>query len=184
MSLQRFEAILLALSFTNKTPPTYKDRFWEVRQIINAWNLNMTEIFTPSWVSCLDESMSPWNNCWTCPGWMFVPRKLHPFGNEYHSICCAMTMIMYAIEIVEGSDTPPQKPRDPNERFGKTVGLLLRLCKSIYSRGFVVILDSGFCVLQGIIELRKKGVFAAAVIKKGSIGQSMYLVPPWMREWR
>jgi hypothetical protein len=166
MTLKRFEAILLALTYTNKTSPTYKDRFWEVRQVISEWNRNMAEIFTPSWVSCLDESMSPWNNRWTCPGWMFVPRKPHPFGNEYHSICCAETMIMYGIEIVEGADTPPQKPRDPNERKGKTVALLLRLCKSIYSRGFVVILDSGFCVLQGIIELRKKGVFAAAVIKK------------------
>jgi hypothetical protein len=29
----------------------------------------------------------------------------------------------------------------------------------------VVILDSGFCVLRGIVELQKKGVFAAAVIK-------------------
>jgi hypothetical protein len=39
-----------------------------------------------------------------CPGWMFVPRKPHLFGNEYHYICCADTMIMYAIEIVEGAD--------------------------------------------------------------------------------
>jgi hypothetical protein len=30
----------------------------------------------------------------------------------------------------------------------------------------VVILDSGFCVLQGIIELWKKGVFAGTLIKK------------------
>ena len=27
-------------------------------------------------------------------------------------------------------------------------------------------LDSGFCVLKGIAELKKKGVFAAALIKK------------------
>ena len=27
-------------------------------------------------------------------------------------------------------------------------------------------LDSGFCVLQGIVELRKRGVFGAALIKK------------------
>jgi hypothetical protein len=62
---------------------------------------------------------------------------------------------------------PLQKPCDPNERLGKTVGLLLRLCKSIYLRGVVVILDSGFCILQGIIELWKKVVFAAAVLEKG-----------------
>ena len=30
----------------------------------------------------------------------------------------------------------------------------------------VVVLDSGFCVLKGLIELQKKGVFVAAVIKK------------------
>ena len=36
----------------------------------------------------------------------------------------------------------------------------------IYHKGFVVILDSGFCVLKGITELRKKGVFASALIKK------------------
>jgi hypothetical protein len=75
-------------------------------------------------------------------------------------------MIMYAIKIVEGSDMPEQRPQDPNKRLGKTVGLLLHLCKSIYLRGFVVILDSVFCVLRGIVELWKKGVFAAAVIKE------------------
>ena len=30
----------------------------------------------------------------------------------------------------------------------------------------VVILDSGFCVLRGIIELKKRGVYASALIKK------------------
>ena len=29
-----------------------------------------------------------------------------------------------------------------------------------------MILDSGFCVLKGLIELRKVGVFAGAIIKK------------------
>ena len=48
----------------------------------------------------------------------------------------------------------------------KTIHLLLRLCKTLYGTGRIVILDSGFCVLQGIIELRKKGVFAGALIKK------------------
>jgi hypothetical protein len=32
--------------------------------------------------------------------------------------------------------------------------------------GKVVILDSGFCVLQALVELRKVGVFASAVVKK------------------
>ena len=47
-----------------------------------------------------------------------------------------------------------------------TILLLLRLCESIFHIGLVVILDSGFCVLRAIIELRKRGVFASALIKK------------------
>ena len=30
----------------------------------------------------------------------------------------------------------------------------------------VAILDSGFCVLKGIVELKKRGVYASALIKK------------------
>ena len=30
----------------------------------------------------------------------------------------------------------------------------------------VVILDSGFCVLKGIVELKKRGIYASALIKK------------------
>jgi hypothetical protein len=37
---------------------------------------------------------------------------------------------------------------------------------SIAGRGMVIILDSGFCVLQGIVELKKVGIFASAMIKK------------------
>jgi hypothetical protein len=53
MTFKRCEAILLALSYTDKTPPAYKDKSCEVRQIITTQNKNMTKIFTSSWVSCL-----------------------------------------------------------------------------------------------------------------------------------
>ena len=167
MSQKRFETILQNISYTNKDPPAYKDRFWEVREMIEEWNRNMNNNFVPSWVSCLDESMSIWFNKWTCPGWMFVPRKPHPFGNEYHSVCCGETSIMWGIEIVEGKDSPPQRPRDPNETaVGKTAALLLRMLKPIFGTAKVVILDSGFCVLKALLKLRENGVFASAVIKK------------------
>ena len=40
------------------------------------------------------------------------------------------------------------------------------MTESIWHSGKVVVLDSGFCVLQALIEVKKKGLFAAAVIKK------------------
>ena len=73
MLKKRFEVILKALSFMSRHPPAFRDRFWEVREMLDAWNTNMTERFTPSWVSCLDKSMSTWTNKYSCPGWMFVP---------------------------------------------------------------------------------------------------------------
>jgi Transposase IS4 len=164
MSKRRFDMILGCLDYTDKPRPAYNDKFHGVRQLIDAWNSNMTATFLPSWVSCLDESMSPWTTRHTCPGWMFVPRKPKPFGNEYHSVCCGLSGLMWGVELVEGKDSPPES-RVP-EPFGKTCGLLLRMCQPIVGRGMVVILDSGFCVLKGLVELKKIGVFASAVIKK------------------
>ena len=166
MTWNRFNAITKALTYTDSDPPTYKDKFHGVRKMLTAFNDHMKSIFLAGWVSCLDESMSIWTTKWTCPGWMFVPRKPHPKGNEYHSICCSLSGIMYGIELVEGKDRPSQRGRDEYYEKGKTASLLLRLCKPLFATGKVVILDSGFCVLDAILALKQYGVYASAIIKK------------------
>ena len=78
------------------------------------------------------QSMSTWTNMHTCPGFMFVPQKPWPFGNEYHTVCCGNTGIMFAMEIVKGKDAPrSRKYQEFDDLGGKTDGLLLRLSKSI-----------------------------------------------------
>ena len=167
MTKRRFNSILAALKYTDVPFPPFKDKIHEVRQLIVSFNSRMTEVFNPAWVSCLDESMSVWTSKFSCPGWIFVPRKPHPMGNEYHTICCGQTRILYQLELVEGKDRPVELGPLPYENLGgKTVGLLLRLTRPIHTSGRCVILDSGFCVLKGLIELRKRGVFASALIKK------------------
>eukprot|EP00957_Ditylum_brightwellii_P176348 13428119-Ditylum_brightwellii.AAC.1 len=69
------------------------------------------------------------------------------------------------MEIVEGKDRP-ERPKPLYNEEGKIMGLLLRLYESIYSTGKVIILHSGFCVHNATINLRKKGVFASALIKE------------------
>ena len=52
--------------------------------MVSECNKNMAAVFAAGWVVCLDESMSIWFSRWTCPGWVFCPRKPHDKGNEYH----------------------------------------------------------------------------------------------------
>ena len=72
--------------------------------MVEAWRLNMVENFVSGYVNCLDESMSVWTNKFTCPGFMFVPCKPWLFGNEYHTVCCCTSGIMWGIDLVEGKD--------------------------------------------------------------------------------
>ena len=74
--------------------------------MIHDWNWHMLDVFLSGWVYCLDESMSIWTSRWTCPGFMFVPRKPHPVRNEYHTIADGPYGILFGMEIVEGKDKP------------------------------------------------------------------------------
>ena len=96
---------------------------------------------------------------------MFVPRKPWPFGNEWKTIACGVCRVLFKVELVEGMDAPAQL-KQKYDNLGKTVGLLLRMTEGFWGTAKIVVLDSGFCVLQGLIELAKRGVFAAASIKK------------------
>ena len=158
MSRKWFDAILHAIFYTNHDKLACKDKFWELQQMVDEWNMNMAEQFTPSWVSCLDESMSPRTNKYTYPEWMFVPRKPHPFSNEYHSVCCSTLGTMWGMELVEGKMLLVQWSIQNQNT--------LRILEPIFARGSVVVLDSRFCVLKGIIELKKRGVYTSALIKK------------------
>lgn len=163
----RFNEILKVHTTQIDPFPTYHDPFHPVRNYLKAWNDNMEKNFLPSWVTCLDESISLWTNMFTCPGFVFCPCKPWETGNKYHTIGCGMTSIIFWFELMEGKDRPKEKDEPKfNNKGGKTVGLLLRMTKSIWNTGRLVILDSGFCVLIALIELSKVGLFASALIKK------------------
>ena len=121
--------------------------------MLDCWNKNMAKMLLPSWMNCIDESMSKWVNEYTCPGFMFVPCKPWSFGNEYHDAGCAESDIIWSLELWEGKDWPPQLNNKPFDDLGKTVGTLLCLTEPVWGSGRVFVLDSGFCVLQAIVEL-------------------------------
>ena len=96
MSCRCFEKILYNLGYTKEGPPQYRDHFWDVRTMLQMWNKNMETNFLPSWINCIDESMSEWINEHTCPGFMYVPREPWKFGNEYHDTTRADSNIIWA----------------------------------------------------------------------------------------
>ena len=64
--------------------------------------------------------------------------------------------------------THPRKdgPLEFEDLGGITVGLLFRMTNGHFSTGRYIILDYGLCVLEGLIQLSNKCVFACAIIKR------------------
>ena len=127
-------------------------------QLEEAWNHNMVQHFFPSWINVIDDSMMEWFNKWD-RGFMCVVCKPHPFVNKRHTICCALTSIMWRAQILEGKYKPTQLSPKKWEEMGKTVGLMLRMCETIFSTGKCVVLESGFCVSKGITYLLEFGIY-------------------------
>ncbi len=173
MTFARFNAIDKAIRYTNQPVPTdFEDKFHDVRQLIDAWNDHMKESYTPSWLSCLDESMNTWLNKY-CPGFMVVPRKPHPYGNEYHSIADGDKgyPIMWRVKLQEGKDRPMKADGSPAfpskfESHTKTAKLMLEMTENIHGTGKIVSMDSGFCVTAGILALHDHGVYGQSLVKK------------------
>jgi xylulokinase len=144
--------------------------------MIDDWNKHMQGhevegvwvpgMFIPSGTVCLDESMVKHHNE-RIPGFMHVPRKPTPLGNEYHTICDAETRILFGIELVEGRSRPAGLglPKYQDEH-GATTSLILRMTECLRNTSTVVIMDSAFCVVKALAELLKRGIFAATVAKK------------------
>eukprot|EP00957_Ditylum_brightwellii_P205005 15341779-Ditylum_brightwellii.AAC.1 len=144
----RFEQITNRLTFTLTPPPTFRDKFHRVLELVQSFNNHMHHIIIAGWVSCGDESMSVWENRSTCPaGWIYCPTKPHPDDNEYHSICDGLSGIMYYVEMVEGKDRPHELSKKEFHKEGGTAALLLHMTKNLFGTEKMVILDSGFCVL-------------------------------------
>ncbi len=84
--------------------------------MIDAFNKHYSKGYKLSWLTCLDKLMNTWLNKF-CPGFMTLPCKPHPFGNEYHTIADGDDgkPIMWRMKIIEGKDRP--KKADGNWAF-------------------------------------------------------------------
>ena len=63
-------------------------------------------------------------------------------------------------------DRPAHPGPKHHLEHGRTVGLMLRMCEPHFSTGKYVVMDSVFCVANGIVALATKGVYAGTLIKR------------------
>ncbi len=115
MPKKRFLKITYSIQYTDQLAPIlFVDKFHEVCQMIYEFNKHYEQEYTPSWMNCINESMNSWMNKF-CPGFMTLPRKPHPFGNEYHLIADGNggKFIMWQDKLVEGKD----RPKKPDGKF-------------------------------------------------------------------
>ena len=141
------------MSYTNFPIPEFNDPFFQQRKMQEGYNKKMAAHFDPSWVSDLGESIQKEINRYTCPGWMFVPRKPHPFGNQYHTVTCAKSKVIYNVDIFEGKDQPRVVSKKDFEGRGATAGLMVRMTKLLQGTSNMVVVDSGFCEMEGLIPM-------------------------------
>ena len=70
------------------------------------------------------------------------------------------------VNIVKGEDIPAQLVPKLHSELGRIVGVMLFMCKPLFSTFKSVAMDSGLCVSNGIFALAVKGVYASALVKK------------------
>ena len=100
----------------------------------------------------------------TCPWFFFCPRKPHPKGNEYQTICCGESGITHGWDIVDVRDhpIPMEQTEFKTSTNTKTVVIIIRLTRALWSTGKAVIMESIFFVIKGLLEIRKR-VFNGSV---------------------
>ena len=65
--------------------------------------------------------MLKWVNEHTCAGFMFIPRKPWPSGNEYHDAGCCNNDIIWVVDLREGKGCPPELETKDHDEKAKTV---------------------------------------------------------------
>ena len=142
------------------------DGSFHIQKLVGAYNARMSTNFILGWISCLYESIMICTNKFGT-GWVVLPRKPHTFGNKWHTICCAMSVVVFFVGIVEGKDQPTERgKREFEADYGETGGLMMRMANPLFVKGKDVVVDSEFCVLKGIVGMLSHGVYGMTVIKK------------------
>ncbi len=139
-----------ALHCTKETPPLFHDCFWEIHDMIHAFNENMAKVFIPSRSFAL---MSLWtfDSSTGCAQTGFsILANPTCFKTNYHTTCCGPTRI-FSMEMADGNPSYHLLSL-------RTRRQLLACCCFVFPNlcFFCLFLDSGICVLNSTVDFKEK----------------------------
>ena len=97
----------------------------------------MHRVFILYWISCLGKSMYICITKFTYLGFVFYHSNPHTKSNEYHTICCGESGIIYIWEIVDGRNHPIARgiPKFDTSSNIKMFGVMIRMTRALWSGG-------------------------------------------------
>ena len=76
-------------------------------------------------------------------------------------------MVVFFVELVEGKYRTTERGKPEFEAdYGATGGLIMRMKNPLFGTGKTVVMDSGFCVMRGLVGMLAHGVYGTTVINK------------------
>ncbi|EDQ84524.1 uncharacterized protein MONBRDRAFT_34680 [Monosiga brevicollis MX1] len=161
MSRRRFDTIASAVSLARGAGDLPA-----VRQLVSRFNDHMLSVFRPSDTVGLDEDMLKRTSA-AMPARSYVPLTLAPSGDEYRALVDQDSCVLFRMELIEDPDREPTLLRPAFEdECGKSDSVLLRMAEPLHGTGSVIAIDNDCCVVDTIMDLAAKGVYAVAPVEK------------------
>lgn len=133
------------------------DPWYQVRELVEEFNLTMPKAFKPGKFIVVDEIMSAWKGLSGqyaldgIPHQQKIKRKPEGVGAEMKAASCGVTRILLQLDIMEGAEAMASKPY--YNEYGAGCSVVLRLLTPWKYKNKVVIADSAFSSLLTLIAL-------------------------------
>ena len=115
------------------------------------------------WINVIYEIMTELFNKYSLQ-FMCVGHNSNSLGGKKQNIWCGLTSILWRSYIVEGKEKPKKCGPKWLLKFGKAVGLILRMCRYIFGYGKALMFNNGFCVVKVLFHFGARGVYSSLII--------------------
>jgi len=173
LSLTSFKRIKQSFSFV---PPQAEGTWAGMRILAAAFTAHTTNVFTPSSIAVVDETMAGWEghvnrskHPKAMPSAYYIPSKPTQRGMEIRNVACGTSGMMYSVEIME--DAAGMAHLKYVGEMKASAAQVLRLMDNAHMLGkkALVVGDAAFGSLETAYELLKRDTYFVGAVKQGSL---------------